>query len=67
MHRYYLNNFCDGYNHDCLDMSQKKLTPTSALVHRSWLSAFKVTLLGIFGSFYTTSVLLNTYLPIPDA
>jgi hypothetical protein len=19
--RYYINNFCDGYNHDCLDLS----------------------------------------------
>jgi hypothetical protein len=19
--RYYINNFCDGYNHDCLDIS----------------------------------------------
>lgn len=30
--RYYINNFCDGYNHDCLDIAQKKLTPTSGLV-----------------------------------
>lgn len=21
--RYYINNFCDGYNHDCLDLAQK--------------------------------------------
>lgn len=66
LRRYYINNFCDGYNHDCLDMSQKKLTPTSALVSRSWLSAFKLTLIGLAGTFYATSVLLNTYLPLPE-
>lgn len=64
--RYYLNNFCDGYNHDCLDMSQKKLTPTCALVKRSWLSAFKVTILGLVGTFYAASLLLATYMPLPE-
>ena len=23
--RYYLNNFCDGYNHDCLDLALGKI------------------------------------------
>ena len=64
--RYYLNNFCDGYNHDCLDMSQKKLTPTCALVKRSWLSAFKVTILGLAGTFYAASLVLATYMPLPE-
>lgn len=26
--RYYINNFCDGYNHDCLDLALGKLIPT---------------------------------------
>lgn len=26
--RLYLNNFCDGYNHDCLDVALGKLAPT---------------------------------------
>ena len=29
--RYYINNFCDGYNHDCLDVALGKLTPSSKL------------------------------------
>lgn len=67
MRRYYLNNFCDGYNHDCLDMSQKKLTPTSALVKRGWFTAFKVAMVGVFGAFYATSLVLDTYFPVPAA
>ena len=26
--RYYINNYCDGYNHDCLDVALGKLTPS---------------------------------------
>ena len=29
--RYYINNFCDGYNHDCLDVALGKLTPSAKL------------------------------------
>ena len=26
--RYYINNFCDGYNHDCYDLATGKLEPS---------------------------------------
>lgn len=40
--RYYINNFTDGYNHDCLDLATKKLNPsTQTLISRSALTPMK--------------------------
>lgn len=64
--RYYINNFCDGYNHDCLDLAQKKLTVSSNLVKRGWFTSLKLTFMSILAALYITSVLLTTYFPYPE-
>jgi phosphatidylinositol 4-phosphatase len=66
MHRYYINNFCDGYNQDCLDMTQKKLTPISNLHKRSMLTSLKMALLGLTGLLFLTHYFLKMYLPYPE-
>lgn len=63
--RYYINNFTDGYNHDCLDLSQGRITPQTQLVKRGYVGAIKLQLLGILGLLYVAQMLLHTYLPYP--
>ena len=29
--RYYINNFCDGFNHDCYDLCLGKLAPSATI------------------------------------
>lgn len=45
--RYYINNFCDGYNHDCLDVALGKLTPSSKLQKRGFMTPVKLTFLTV--------------------
>ena len=40
--RYYINNFCDGYNHDCYDLATGKLQPSKKILQRAWLSPMKI-------------------------
>jgi len=63
--RYYINNFCDGFNHDCLDISQKKLTPTSNLQPRSIFTKFKLSALSLLGVLYLTQLFLASQFPYP--
>lgn len=64
--RYYINNFCDGYNHDCLDISQKQLTHKSALIKRGWLTSLKLTMLSIVAMVYAAHMLLASQVPMPE-
>ena len=41
--RYYINNFCDGYNHDCLDIALGKLTPSPKIVKKGFITPLKIT------------------------
>ena len=50
--RYYINNYCDGYNQDCLDLALGKLQPTSKIIKRSFLSPLKISF------FLVSSILL---------
>merc|ERR1712060_234271 len=50
MIRYYINNFTDGYNNDCLDMSQCYITAQQRLNSRSFMSPMKIALIALFGS-----------------
>ena len=43
--RYYINNFCDGYNHDCLDVALGKLGPSTKLKKRGMVTPLKLTFL----------------------
>lgn len=45
--RYYINNFTDGYYHDCLDISTLKLTATHKLRERKWLTPMKLSVISI--------------------
>jgi hypothetical protein len=63
--RYYINNFCDGYNHDCLDIAQKSLTPKSSMIKRGWLTSLKLTLLSILAMVYAAYQILAYYVPEP--
>jgi hypothetical protein len=63
--RYYINNFCDGYNHDCLDIAQKQLTYSSLLIKRGWLTSLKISLLSIVALVYAAYQILAIYVPEP--
>jgi hypothetical protein len=43
LQRYYINNFCDGYNHDCYDICLGKLTPTAKIHKRGFFTPLKAT------------------------
>jgi len=40
--RYYINNFCDGYNHDCLDVASGQLDAKIQLKKQSIFSTIKI-------------------------
>jgi hypothetical protein len=46
--RYYINNFTDGYYHDCLDMATLKLTPKLPLRKRDFAGSIKFSLIMVF-------------------
>lgn len=43
--RYYINNFTDGYYHDCLDIATAKLMPSSKLKPRGPITPLKICIL----------------------
>jgi hypothetical protein len=42
--RYYINNYCDGYNHDCLDLVFGKLVPSAKIQKKGFITPLKITL-----------------------
>lgn len=64
--RYFINNFCDGYNHDCLDLWQRKITPISNLNRKSFLHSLKLVLIGVIGILVVTNYFLHKHFPYPD-
>jgi len=46
--RYYINNFTDGYYHDCLDIATLKLTPKLPLRKRDFAGSIKFSLIMVF-------------------
>ena len=58
MIRYYINNFTDGYNNDCLDFSQGALRPFSPMNSRGFMSPLKLAMLGLIGTLVLTHFLL---------
>lgn len=65
MIRYYINNFTDGYNNDCLDLSQGQITAQQKLNSRSLLSPIKLAFMMVFGAVIATSFILNSIFPYP--
>ena len=45
--RYYINNFCDGYNHDCLDVALGKLEPSVKLEKKGFFTPLKFTFITV--------------------
>lgn len=45
--RYFINNFTDGYYHDCLDLSTLQMTASSKFKERKAISPMKLSLLVI--------------------
>lgn len=45
--RYYINNFCDGYNHDCLDITLGKLNPSPNMKKKGFLTPLKITFITV--------------------
>lgn len=43
--RYYINNFTDGYYHDCLDIATLKLLPNCYMKRRGFVTPLKVCLI----------------------
>ena len=43
--RYYINNYCDGFNHDCLDICLGKLAPSAKLKQKGFFTPLKLTLI----------------------
>ena len=52
--RYYINNFTDGYYHDCLDIATMKLLPSSYLKPRGSITPFKICLFVLLIVFYVS-------------
>lgn len=65
MIRYYINNFTDGYNNDCLDLSQGHLTAKQNLNARPFLSGIKIAFCAVFGALFAARFLLNQHFPYP--
>lgn len=64
--RYYINNFTDGYYHDCLDIATLKLLPSSYLKPRGALSPIKICMLGLVLINYIMRSMLSSYLMTTD-
>ena len=60
--RYFINNFTDGYYHDCLDIATCQLQATSEIKKRSILSPINVAVLGIIFATMLTKFLMESYL-----
>lgn len=62
--RYFINNFTDGYYHDCLDLSTLQLTATSKLRERKAISPIKLTfvlmmLMTVFAKYFVENHVLT--------
>lgn len=66
MIRYYINNFTDGFNNDCLDLTQGYVTAQQKLNSRSFWSPIKVAFLALIGAVVLTKFLLHEVFPYPQ-
>ena len=67
MIRYYINNFTDGYNNDCLDLSQGQISAKQQLNQRGFMSPLKIAFAAVFTSLIFTNFFLNEYFPYPES
>uniref|UniRef100_A0A7S3MPI2 Uncharacterized protein n=1 Tax=Favella ehrenbergii TaxID=182087 RepID=A0A7S3MPI2_9SPIT len=67
MIRYYINNFTDGYNCDCLDLSQGQISAKQQLNKRGFITPIKLAFAALMTSLILTRVFLNVYFPYTEA
>ena len=63
--RYYINNFTDGYYHDCLDISTLRLDATVPIKERQFFTPLKISILVTFiltciAKFVVEEIILKT-------
>jgi hypothetical protein len=61
--RYFINNFQDYHNLDCLSISLGHLKPSANLKERGFFTHFKLILSTFFLSLFVLSYFLEEYLP----
>ena len=54
--RYYINNFTDGYYHDCLDIATLKLTPSQYMRPRSHFTPLKLCFIALIIMVYLAKI-----------
>lgn len=64
--RYYINNFNDGFNNDCLDLSQGHITAQQKLNSRPFMSPLKIAFISLLGTLVLTRFFLNETFPYPS-
>ena len=64
--RYYINNFCDGYNHDCLDLALGRLSAATKMKKHGWVTPMKFAFVMLLAFEFALQSLLNTYVPYSD-
>jgi len=64
--RYYINNFTDGYYHDCLDIATMKLLPSSYLKPRGMITPIKICLLIVLVLVFLTKMKADHYFAIEE-
>jgi len=64
--RYYINNFTDGYNCDCLDLSQGQITAKQNLNSRGFLTPLKLAFTALFASLILTGFYLGSHFPYAE-
>lgn len=65
LQRYVINNFYDGYNHDCMDITSGNLHPKTYNPTRSSIGQIKVEVLATIGVMYLAQMFMNAYIPLP--
>ena len=65
--RYYINNFTDGFYHDCLDISTLKLTPNHKIRERKWLPPLKLSILLIITMTVVSKFMVETFVLQPSS
>jgi len=66
MVRYFINNFQDGYNHNCLDLALGKLDATARLNNREAVNYLRTAIVMTFWGVYFALSTLKGLFPYPD-
>jgi len=65
LHRYYINNFTDGYNHDSLDLALGKLS-LAQIPKPKTFTPLKQYFIGMILSLVLANFVMNEYVPAEE-